>query len=264
MSERLKEVTKDLTKAVFSEDGNDVGFVPTKWEPPARVGDETRDEARKWVQAMSVGRQSAGTVLVQRWLSSLLPFVALKGMSTDQVKIKISAYASQMQTMPEYLFTNASLSDAARFFKWFPDYSDLMEWFEARDREHGRLIERMEIIANGNDDPHAPKPWSKERGESRKIEVGEFVTREMKELIAIMDEKDRLSGWAEKDPRPRITGPLPHEDTPPEMRTRQQEIDRVNALSEHRKLCEAWGNRMRERDLAEIRDRKKGKLNAKG
>lgn len=250
------------SKARFSEDGLTCDFVEGPWVPPANAGNAIRQEAKEQYAHMEKLDTPAGPLLPYLWLLELTPLLKLQNSEKEAALEKFRAYAKHLGERSAFCFTQASLGAAARKFDWFPSFKELDEFLASEEMRCRIDMERMKILSEGQDDPDAPKPWSKERGEDRKIEVGEFVTREMKELIAIMDEKDRKSGWAEKDPRPRITGPLPHEDVHPSMRSREMEIDRVNALSEHRKLCEAWGNRMRERDLAEIRDRKKGKLNA--
>lgn len=243
MSSRLQSITNDVTRPVYAEHGGDVKFAPDAWKEPAKVDPALRDEARNWLAVMMRGTRMAGTQMVQRWLVSLMPFVALKGMPMDEARTKVAAYAAQMQEMPEYLFTQANLGAAARFFKWFPEYADLMAWFDKEDVAHRQRMERANIVARGRD-------VVEDRPADRQ---GAALALDLASLTAAMDEKDRLSGWAARDPRP--TAPtLPYQGVVSLTMAQREEVAAL--VKSHADACMSWGNRMRERDLAAIKAEK--------
>lgn len=247
MSTRLQSITNDPARPVYAEHGGDVKFVPDAWREPAKVDPALREEASAWLTVMMRGTRMAGTAMVRRWLGSLLPFVALKGMPVEEARTKIDAYANQMQEMPEYLFTAASLGAAARYFKWFPDYADLMTWFDKEDVAHRQRMERANIIAKGRD--------TEVQTERR----GAMLDLSILALIEAMNEKDRQTGLAERDPRP-VAPTLPYAGIESKDLTMEQKDELAAIMNAHFDACQAWGNRMRERDLAAI---KAEKANAK-
>lgn len=246
--------------ARFSEDGITCDFVEGAWKPPVSVDPKFRQEARDQFDYMSQLAAPAGQQLPYLWLLSLTKLLKIPNMDMTTALEKFRAYASLLGERPAFCFTQAALGAAARKFDWFPSFKEVDDFLADEEKRNRADMHRLGEIANGKNDPNAPmvKPWSREVGDQRKIDIGSHVTRELQELIDIVDERDRQSGWAAKDPRP-IVPPLPHDDVHPSLRTREQEIDRIKVLSAHRKVCEAWGNRMRERDLAALTAAKKGK-----
>ena len=75
-------------------------------------------------------------------------------MTLDEAKEKIAAYAMGLRH-PAFCFSEASLYAAAKKFKWFPTYSEVSDWLDAKSREARNTLQRLEMLAGAK--PSKPR-----------------------------------------------------------------------------------------------------------
>jgi len=92
---------------------------------PVVKSEEVKAEAERLLPKVRAALERADRGTMEKWLIALGNLVAGKT-SVDEAKMKIGAY-STMLDYPDRCFTDKTLRDAARKFRWFPSYSEVCE-----------------------------------------------------------------------------------------------------------------------------------------
>ena len=123
-------------------DGDEVAL---PWRAPA--GTDLKDEAEAQLAAAEEALRTADRSLALKWLGSLGVLTAGK-MGAEDARLKAAAYV-RMLDYPEYCYTEETLRNTARLFNWFPSYSEISGFLDARAREPRALVWRLKRIAEG-------------------------------------------------------------------------------------------------------------------
>ena len=126
-------------------DGDAVKLV---WQAPTNTKLKAEAEAR--LAAAEAAIHPAPRDLALKWLASLGVLTAGK-MGAEDARLKASAYLGLLD-YPASCYTEDTLRAAATLFTWFPSYSELAGFLDARAREPRDLAYRLRRIAEG------PKP----------------------------------------------------------------------------------------------------------
>ena len=96
---------------------------------PLEISSTQRSEAERALAAIDAALQPAPQALIERWVAALGTLCAGKPDEADAAA-KIRAYAAMLE-FPASAFSRSSLDAAARRFKFFPAYAELVEHLEA-------------------------------------------------------------------------------------------------------------------------------------
>lgn len=96
---------------------------------PLEISSTQRAEAERALAAIDAALQPAPQALIERWVAALGTLCAGKPDEADAAA-KIRAYAAMLE-FPASAFSRSSLDAAARRFKFFPAYAELVEHLEA-------------------------------------------------------------------------------------------------------------------------------------
>ena len=96
---------------------------------PLAISSTQKAEAERALAAIEAALQPAPQALALRWISALGTLTASKPGEADG-SAKAQAYAAMVE-FPASAFTRSSLDAAARKFRWFPSYAELVEHLEA-------------------------------------------------------------------------------------------------------------------------------------
>ena len=114
-------------------------------EAPLDTG--LRVEAEAQLALVLAAIQPAPRDLALKWLASLGVLTAGK-MAAEDARLKASAYLGLLD-YPPCCYTEETLRDAATLFTWFPSYSELAGFLDARAREPRDMAYRLRRIAEG-------------------------------------------------------------------------------------------------------------------
>lgn len=92
---------------------------------------------------------------VAEWLSQLGILTAGPKMSVADAKEKLAAYAGGLD-FPQFCFTQNSLYAAARYFKWFPAFSEVCDWLDNYIKPSRTMYARVKALANASTQLPAP------------------------------------------------------------------------------------------------------------
>ncbi len=131
-----------------------------------------RDEAQ--VALDDLGRLMVPVSLerITMWLTELGVLCA-GGMSVADAKLKIITYGKRLMDYPTAAFTDKSLTEAARKFKFFPTFSELDEHLLAKSKFYDRRVKRLELIAGHQERPAITV--SPECKDTEREKVGEMM-----------------------------------------------------------------------------------------
>jgi hypothetical protein len=126
--------------------GPDFDLIPQPWSLPEVVTPPMRREAREYAMAMrTLIDTPASTAALEEWLGKLGLLVA-GNMAAGDAMAKMGAY-SRMLSVPECLLTRKTLDAAAREFKWFPAYAELVAMFDRHVEDLKVRMDRARRIA---------------------------------------------------------------------------------------------------------------------
>ena len=119
---------------------------------PLEISSTQRAEAERALAAIDAALQPAPQALIERWVAALGTLCAGKPDEADAAA-KIRAYAAMLE-FPASAFSRSSLDAAARRFKFFPAYAELVEHLEAevaaaKDQRH-QLRRAIALPAEGS------------------------------------------------------------------------------------------------------------------
>lgn len=124
------------------------------WTPPAEVDARDKGEARNKLPLALRAAAPCGRETVKDWLNALGVMCAGQMTATD-AKAKISVYAANLDH-PALCFTQETLGEAGRKFKWFPSYAEVIEFLDAKARPARALAYRLKKISEAPEREHKP------------------------------------------------------------------------------------------------------------
>jgi Mg-chelatase subunit ChlI len=96
---------------------------------PLSISSTQKTEAERALVAAEAALQPAPQALAERFVTALGTLTATRPGEADGLA-KVRAYAAMLE-FPASAFTRSSLDAAARKFRWFPSYAELVEHLEA-------------------------------------------------------------------------------------------------------------------------------------
>ena len=144
MSETLERALQRQTVQQDSPDG--IVAIQMPWRPPERIPPSLIVEAKAVHQVYLTRCEPAPKELLKAWLSKL-GILVTNSMTASDAKAKLAGYASLME-FPETCLTKETLEEAARQFKWFPNYAELCDFFEEKARDDRERCDALEWLAN--------------------------------------------------------------------------------------------------------------------
>lgn len=162
LSADLERLTADQVEG-FSGGPHGYDVRPKRWQPPAVISADVREEARASLGAVAPLCEPAKRAVVATWVAKLGAMAAGR-MSADEAQVKVELLSSELcEEYPVGVFTPETLRAAARAFKWFPSYAELAEQLDIEARKLKRLRERLETLAR----PATPQPPTREQSTVR-------------------------------------------------------------------------------------------------
>lgn len=116
------------------------------WHAPLAVDQRDKGEAKAALPLAVRAATPADMDLVRKWLAALGVMCA-GNMPAADAKAKIGVYAPNLDH-PHSCFTEETLREAGRAFKWFPSYSEVAEFLDGKARPIKKLKLRLEAVAN--------------------------------------------------------------------------------------------------------------------
>lgn len=144
---------------------------PAEWTPPDAVGADLEADARAFSVAFAV-QSSRFTASVRRDWVFMLNLSWPLNLTREEAEGRAAFYAETLDGFPDYLFTKATLADAARQMKWFPSVHELALWLDGRlNADTVRAKRALHLLDKADadrrkgkrqSDKHEEKRWSKD------------------------------------------------------------------------------------------------------
>ena len=121
--------------------------VEASWDIPTVITQQLIDAAAEALPAWREYMAPCDLAKAGHWLAQLGVMCGGPKMTADEAKEKIVAYAVGLQ-FPAFCFSDKSLYTAAKKFKWFPTFSEVSDWLEAKSRVSQDTLTRLEMLAS--------------------------------------------------------------------------------------------------------------------
>jgi hypothetical protein len=138
------------------------------WTAPKTVEERDAGEALRNLPIVERLCQPCPRETVSKWLATLGVMCAGQQLTAADAKAKISAYSAHLNH-PASCFTNDTLNEAARKFKWFPSYAEVAEFLDLKAQQQLNMRFRLEKIAGAKvaEKPRPGKSWQEMTADER-------------------------------------------------------------------------------------------------
>ena len=164
LSKELTELLKTRYEDTLRDDdqGYPVAGERPYWYPPPVVTPEMVNVAKYSLSTFDAMLEDAAPEDIRAWLAKL-GLLGAGNMPEDRATAKLVAYSAFLFPLPTGILTEETAERAARKFKWFPSYAEIVEFLDAETLELKNMRQRARMIAEWAGPKQPPKPAPRRR-----------------------------------------------------------------------------------------------------